>query len=448
MTHESRMPSKLKKPGALGDEPGPVETSPDRTERSLNVGECHGNLEGRLSGRQFNEELLVAMNATEVAASIIENAFGGNSTTAAAARTGSNVDNPLTSNLRVAVSIAALVLNGVGYYGTTFTYEACVKFRLAPPVTKMVAGIACQAIILLRTWAISRKSRGVLIILGVLFVLGLPFLILGNVYRRDVQLISARCIAKQLGSLNTAPMYYGAMSAFDVVACVIATYYLLDLDAKSMSGFTRKVLKHGLVSRVCTANRFSSVVSNIIVLMAVCHVKYIEKLGAFLSVAVRNAISDIQLEERKLTSNVQQITMIMAQHLVLSTQNFNDSTSANYSSAREPPSLGRPVFPAKGFQSSESGKTRPTSSITVHGSGIRNLRGNPTDTFELGVRIQTETHMDTEGDGGVRTVDLQRVESHSSTGASGKVKYDPERGYEPYDEDETRRYDSDAKQLR
>ncbi|CAE6490580.1 unnamed protein product [Rhizoctonia solani] len=425
------------------------------------------------------------MNATEVAASIIENAFGGNSTTAAAARTGSNVDNPLTSNLRVAtfsialfdviqtipgeiqlyrkqfkngrmsfvcflfivvryVSIAALVLNGVGYYGTTFTYEACVKFRLAPPVTKMVAGIACQAIILLRTWAISRKSRGVLIILGVLFVLGLPFLILGNVYRRDayVEPGTGSCIAKQLGSLNTAPMYYGAMSAFDVVACVIATYYLLDLDAKSMSGFTRKVLKHGLIYT------FGTTFSNIIVLMAVCHVKYIEKLGAFLSVAVRNAISDIQLEERKLTSNVQQITMIMAQHLVLSTQNFNDSTSANYSSAREPPSLGRPVFPAKGFQSSESGKTRPTSSITVHGSGIRNLRGNPTDTFELGVRIQTETHMDTEGDGGVRTVDLQRVESHSSTGASGKVKYDPERGYEPYDEDETHRYDSDAKQLR
>ncbi|KAF8707610.1 hypothetical protein RHS03_04030, partial [Rhizoctonia solani] len=407
------------------------------------------------------------MNATEVAASIIENAFGGNSTTAAAARTGSNVDNPLTSNLRVAtfsialfdviqtipgeiqlyrkqfkngrmsfvcflfivvryVSIAALVLNGVGYYGTTFTYEACVKFRLAPPVTKMVAGIACQAIILLRTWAISRKSRGVLIILGVLFVLGLPFLILGNVYRRDayVEPGTGSCIAKQLGSLNTAPMYYGAMSAFDVVACAIATYYLLDLDAKSMSGFTRKVLKHGLIYT------FGTTFSNIIVLMAVCHVKY--STGG----------------EKKLTSNVQQITMIMAQHLVLSTQNFNDSTSANYSSAREPPSLGRPVFPAKGFQSSESGKTRPTSSITVHGSGIRNLRGNPTDTFELGVRIQTETHMDTEGDGGVRTVDLQRVESHSSTGASGKVKYDPERGYEPYDEDETRRYDSDAKQLR
>ncbi|CCO29386.1 hypothetical protein RSOLAG1IB_02656 [Rhizoctonia solani AG-1 IB] len=396
------------------------------------------------------------MNSTEVM-DIITDIFG--------AKPGSNVDNPLTSNLRVAtfsialfdviqtipgeiqlyrkqfkngrmslvcflfivvryVSITALVLNGVGYYGTTFTYEDCVKFRLAPPVTKMIAGMACQAIILLRTWAISRKSRGVLIILGVLFVLCLPFLILGNVYRRDpyVEPGTGSCIAKQLGNLNTAPMYYGAMSAFDVVACVIATYYLLDLDAKStMSGFTRKVLKHGLIYT------FGTTLSNIIVLMAVCHVKYIEKLGAFLSVA---------------------ITMIMAQHLVLATQNFNDSTSANYSSTREPPSLGRPVFPAKAFRSSESGNTRPVSSVIVRGPGGRTGRGNPNDTFELGVRVQTETHMDNGDDNGVRTVDLQRAESRSSTGASGKVQYDPERGYGPYDEDETRKYDSDAKQLR
>ncbi|CAE6395923.1 unnamed protein product [Rhizoctonia solani] len=401
------------------------------------------------------------MNSTEVAG-IIGGVFGANGGTLA--RTGSNVDDPLTSNLRVAtfsialfdviqtipgeiqlyhkqfkngrmslvcflfiivryVSIAALVLNGVGYYGTTFTYQSCVDFRLAPPVTKMIAGIACQAIILLRTWAISRKSRGVLIVLGVLFVLCLPFLILGNVYRRDpyVEPGTGSCIAKQLGNLNTAPMYYGAMSAFDIVACAIATYYLLDLDAKTMSGFTRKVLKHGLIYT------FGTTLSNIIVLMAVCHVKYIEKLGAFLSVA---------------------ITMIMAQHLVLATQNFNDSTSANYSSAREPPSLGRPVFAAKGFQSSESSKTRPTSSVIVRGPGGRAIPAKTTDTFELGVRIQTETHMDNGDDNGARTVDLQRAESRSSTGASGKVQYDPERGYGPYDEDETHRYDSDVKQLR
>ncbi|CAE6388871.1 unnamed protein product [Rhizoctonia solani] len=375
----------------------------------------------------------------------------------------SNIDNPLTSNLRVAtfsialfdvlqtipaeiqlyrkqikngrmslvcflfivvryVSIVALVLNGVGFYGSHFTLDECIKFRLAPPVTKMVAGIACQCIIFLRTWAISRKSRPVLIILGVLFVLCLPFLILGNVYARAPYVQNGSCIAKQAkGTLNTAPMYYGAMSAFDVVACAIATYYLMDLSTKSsMSGFTRKVLKHGLIYA------FGTTLSNIVVLMAVCHVKYIEKLGAFLSVA---------------------ITMIMAQHLVLSTQNFNDTTSANYSNTREIPSSGGRPFHGKGFLS-DSAKIRPSSSTVVRPHG-RHPAG--ADTFELGVRIQTETHMDSGEDSGARTVDLQRAESRSSmTDASGKgvpVQYDPERGYGQYDDDDTRKYDRDAKPL-
>ncbi|KAJ1311237.1 hypothetical protein OPQ81_009737 [Rhizoctonia solani] len=324
------------------------------------------------------------------------------------------------------VSIVSLVLNGVGFYGSSFTLESCTKFRLAPPVTKMVAGIACQCIIFLRTWAISRKSRGVLITLGALFVACLPFLILGNVYARNPYVQNGSCIAKQArGTFNSAPMYYGAMSGFDLVACGIATYYLMDLNTQSsMSGFTRKVLKHGLIYA------FGTTFANIIVLMAVSHVKYIEKLGAFLSVA---------------------ITMIMAQHLVLSTQSFNDSTSGHYSSAREPPSSGgRPPFQAKGYLS-ESGKTRPASSIVVRGPGGRNGHAMATDTFELGVRIQTETHMDSGVDIGARTVDLQKVESRSSTtGASGKgvpVQYDPERGYDHYDEDDTRQYDRDAKPL-
>lgn len=46
-----------------------------------------------------------------------------------------------------------------------------------------------------------------------------------------------------------------------------------------------------ICARVPT-NKGRSVVANIVVLMAVCHVKYIEKLGAFLSVAVSSIISD------------------------------------------------------------------------------------------------------------------------------------------------------------
>ncbi|KAF8603713.1 hypothetical protein BDV93DRAFT_158546 [Ceratobasidium sp. AG-I] len=150
------------------------------------------------------------------------------------------------------VSIASLVLNGVGFYSTSFDDESCRKFRLAPPVTKMVAGIASQGLIFLRTWAISRKSRVVLIFLSTLCIATLPMMVIGNVYKRApfVKEGTGTCIAKQEeGSFNSAPLYYGAMSGFDLIACGVATYYLIDRNSSSvMSKFTKKVLQHGMVS--------------------------------------------------------------------------------------------------------------------------------------------------------------------------------------------------------
>ena len=65
------------------------------------------------------------------------------------------------------------------------------------------------------------------------------------------------------------------------------------------------------------------------------------------------------------------------------------------------------------------------------------------------MRVQTETHIDNSDGAGVQTVELHRVDSHSSmTSASGKgvpVQYDPERGDDKYDEEDTRHYSIDAK---
>ncbi|QRV78612.1 alpha/beta hydrolase family protein [Ceratobasidium sp. AG-Ba] len=196
------------------------------------------------------------------------------------------------------ISIVSLVLNGIGFYSTSFDLDSCRKFRLAPPVTKMLAGLASQGLIFMRTWAISRKSRFVLVVLSALCVISLPLLIIGNVYKRSPFVKNGSCIAKQpVGvEFNSAPLYYGAMAGFDLIACGIATYYLIDRSAGAvMSKFTKKVLQHGMMYALGTT------LVNVIVLLGVSHVKYVEKLGAFLSVAV---------------------TMIMAQHLVLATQSI------------------------------------------------------------------------------------------------------------------------------
>lgn len=116
------------------------------------------------------------------------------------------------------------------------------------------------------------------------------------------------------------------------------------------------------------------------------------------------------------------------------------------SSSREPASLGRPTHPKSGLVGTDSGNGR--SAILVRGSRGYG-RGFGDDTFELGVRVQTETHIDNSDGAGIQTVELHRVDSHSSTtGASGKgvpAQYDLERGDDKYDEEDTRHYDLDAK---
>ena len=264
------------------------------------------------------------------------------------------------------VSIVSLVLNGIGFYSNTFDIESCRKFRLAPPVTKMIAGFASQGLIFLRTWAISRKSRTVLIFLSIMCVITVPMMVIGNVYKRDpfIKKGTQKCIAKQLDetAFNSAPMYYGAMAGFDIIACAVATYYLIDRNSGStMSKFTKKVLQHGMMYA------FGTTLVNIVVLLGTSHVRYVEKLGAFFSVAV---------------------TMIMAQHLVLATQSARDESRSFVSS--------RPL----------------NSSTNVSGSGPTTKRTGTfaTDTFELGVRVHTET---------IHVVEPQRLQS--ATGSVGTI---------------------------
>ncbi|KAG8745738.1 hypothetical protein FRC10_007218, partial [Ceratobasidium sp. 414] len=123
---------------------------------------------------------------------------------------------------------------------------------------------------------------------------------------------------------------------------------------------------------------------------------------------------------------------------------FNDAASTNnMSSSRDPTLAGRPHPQSLGI---ESGKHRSASLVrSPRGQG---RGGYGADTFELGVRVQTETHMETdELPVSARAVELQRAGSFSSTtGTSAKgvpVQYDLERGDDKYED--TRQYELDAK---
>jgi hypothetical protein len=63
-------------------------------------------------------------------------------------------------------------------------YEPTPRYSICLIGIVVLAGLASQGLIFMRTWAISRKSRFVLIVLSVLFTLSLPMMIVGNIYKR------------------------------------------------------------------------------------------------------------------------------------------------------------------------------------------------------------------------------------------------------------------------
>jgi hypothetical protein len=70
---------------------------------------------------------------------------------------------------------------------------------------------------------------------------------------RELSIAHQCTMALWLVCLNTSnaskPTADNANLGFDIIACGIATYYLIDLNANSvMSKFTKKVMQHGMVS--------------------------------------------------------------------------------------------------------------------------------------------------------------------------------------------------------
>ncbi|KDN35983.1 hypothetical protein RSAG8_11134, partial [Rhizoctonia solani AG-8 WAC10335] len=84
------------------------------------------------------------------------------------------------------VSIAAIILSNVGFFGTGFSARACHHYHLVAPLTKMFATLISQVIISIRTYAISRKSRWVLYALSTLFIISCVPEVLGNAWQRKV----------------------------------------------------------------------------------------------------------------------------------------------------------------------------------------------------------------------------------------------------------------------
>ncbi|KAF7366022.1 putative Transmembrane protein [Mycena venus] len=247
------------------------------------------------------------------------------------------------------MTIISLVTNGIGFYGTHFTPATCKSFYMLPNVTAMLAGMAVQILVFIRTYAISGRSKWVLYGLGTVLLLGFPVQIFGITYHRDPLMQNGGCKGRVLhaNEPDWNIVYYSAHMTYDLIATSTATYFLVyssrNLGVFNLSNFVRRVLTQGLLYFIVVF------LVNLWVVME------------FLGVLQTGAASTLPLA----------IVLIAIQHLILSTQHLPSSNDTDLSSS----------------QSGSHTKIRRRSAL-VFGAG------DSEQAIELQSRVSLESRMD------------------------------------------------------
>ncbi|KAJ6630045.1 hypothetical protein B0H10DRAFT_1109116 [Mycena sp. CBHHK59/15] len=134
-----------------------------------------------------------------------------------------------------------------------FTPATCKRFYMLPNVTAMLAGMAAQILVFIRTYAISANSTFVCYGLGSVLLLGFPVQIFGIVYHRDPLIHNGGCKGQVLRphEPDWNIVYYSAHMTYDLIACATATFFLIYSfqfqGVFNLSNFVRRVLAQGLI---------------------------------------------------------------------------------------------------------------------------------------------------------------------------------------------------------
>ncbi|KAJ7764822.1 hypothetical protein B0H16DRAFT_429626 [Mycena metata] len=208
-----------------------------------------------------------------------------------------------------------------GAFPQSATFEVCKRIYKISSVTTLLAAIAVQILVYLRTVAISGRSRYVQLGLGLIMLLGFPLQIFGIVYHRAPYFAKGFCTgsASHPGEPNWVIVFYSANMVFDFIACATATYYIVVSSrfhqSIRLSTFFRHILRDGLLYFV---------------------VVFLVNLWVMLEFAsVFNTGADAMLSLA--------VVLIAVQHLVLSTHHIT-SVDRNEDSFRTSVSQGPPRF--------------------------------------------------------------------------------------------------------
>ncbi|KAJ7058687.1 hypothetical protein C8F01DRAFT_280999 [Mycena amicta] len=234
-------------------------------------------------------------------------------------------------------SIASLTAYGWAYT-TTFTPDSCRRLWMIPNVSLYLAGMAVNTLVYIRAVAIAGRSKRIQIGLGLVLFICFPLEGFGLFYHRAGGLGKTVQTCKGLqraGDPDWNIVFYSTHMAFDLIACVLVSYYLVSeayFDGRMyLSKLVRRILRDGILFFVAVF------VVNLWVTLE------------FLKVFVTGAASSLPLAvtfiaSQHLVLSTQQLA-VASQHLVFSTQQLAEP-GGNHSTYPGTVSSGPPRFPA------------------------------------------------------------------------------------------------------
>ncbi|KAJ7849442.1 hypothetical protein B0H13DRAFT_2361249 [Mycena leptocephala] len=143
------------------------------------------------------------------------------------------------------LGLAAMIIGNTGFFYHGFTEKSCRRYYWLTPILKLLLYMTSQAILGLRTYAVSRKSPLVLKVLVVLYIIATTAESISSFWKRIRD-----CTSGNAPGVHLASLYYVGGLIFDVVSMLISSAYLWKFSSanrSSASQLVRMMLHDGIM---------------------------------------------------------------------------------------------------------------------------------------------------------------------------------------------------------
>lgn len=123
------------------------------------------------------------------------------------------------------VSIIVMIVSNYGVFATSFTQESCQRYYLVSPTFKVLQTMVSHAILGVRTFNITRRSRQMGTFLLISFVVATGLEWFTNFYDRVPVVLDGNCTPGNPD--DTAWTYYVVVMVYDLGTLVVSTVYLV-----------------------------------------------------------------------------------------------------------------------------------------------------------------------------------------------------------------------------